>query len=727
MTMSAPVSAESSRDPHELTCAKLELLEFLVGADDLAACATRGAEWLVEHAGATDVLCAVVDPSHQRLGGVAGHGQLAGGVARLEVELEERAHPLVQALHSNRPTILEGAVLRRALRLPRAGACLAIALRGPERVREDDLACRLTGGTPVGLLLAGPVSPRLSTRTRWLARKLGQQLARLHVTRQLSEAERRLRRERAQLDSIINAVPDPILLTDADGRRVLANAPAEAMFVADEAANEGRRRAIALNNVLFEAARPSRAGWVETARRELFLVDPSDGTDLLFELLSAPAAGTHGRGAVVSVLRNVTDLRRATDELETNYRRLQLIEAESRAERDRLDLVIDSVTDPILVTDPDGHLVLMNRPAERLFTITDDLKSEAARHAVRTNDQNFEAFMASLMRSERETRLLGALSLADPDTLEPIPVQADAGKLLSHAGELTGMVTILHDRTEALEKARLYAELKKASDELEEKVRDATAELLRQNELLQRQHLALEQASALKTQFLANMSHEFRTPLNAILGYTAMMLQGVSGDLSPLLRRNLSRVDSNARHLLTIINDILDISRIESGKMPLTLSEFPLPELVAELTSEVEPLIAKTRLSVTTELEPNLPAVRCDRQKLKQVLLNLLTNALKFTPAGGVRVRVRPDPATDTVSIGVVDTGIGIAQADHERIFEDFRQADNSTTREYGGTGLGLAIVRRLVEMLDGRVTLESAPGEGSTFTVTIPRRLRRR
>src|SRR4029079_18133736 len=141
-------------------------------------------------------------------------------------------------------------------------------------------------------------------------------------------------------------------------------------------------------------------------------------------------------------------------------------------------------------------------------------------------------------------------------------------------GELMWVVTILHDLTEALEKARLYEQLKQASVELERKVQEATADIVQQNELLRRQAIALEQASALKSQFLANMSHEFRTPLNAILGYTSMLLKGIAGPLAPPVERQISRVESNGRHLLTIISEILDISRIEAGRMPLQLSTF---------------------------------------------------------------------------------------------------------------------------------------------------------
>ena len=199
-----------------------------------------------------------------------------------------------------------------------------------------------------------------------------------------------------------------------------------------------------------------------------------------------------------------------------------------------------------------------------------------------------------------------------------------------------------------------------------------------------------------------------------------MLLQGVSGDMLPPQRNKMMRVDSNARHLLSIINDILDISRIEAGKMPLHVEEFELPALIGELLSEVEPLIQKAKLQVLTDLQHGAPLVRSDRQKVKQIVLNLLTNGIKFTPQGEVKVIARIDE--DEVRIAVQDTGIGIAEQDYEKVFEDFRQADSSVTREYGGAGLGLAICRRLARMLDGRIELESRLGVGSTLTLVIPR-----
>src|SRR5205085_11437185 len=234
--------------------------------------------------------------------------------------------------------------------------------------------------------------------------------------------------------------------------------------------------------------------------------------------------------------------------------------------------------------------------------------------------------------------------LTDPKTGEAMPVEVIAGKSLSEHGELTAVVTILHDQREAMEKAKLYEQLKQASDELARKIQAATADIAQQNELLRRQAIELEQASALKSQFLANMSHEFRTPLNAMLGYTSMLLQGVAGPTEPPVKRQLSRIESNGRHLLTIINEILDISRIEAGRMPLQLSTFKVPELVSEVKAELEPIIMRSKLTVALDLPRDLKPIASDRQKVKQILLNLLSNALKFTHDGQVVIRAQRLP-----------------------------------------------------------------------------------
>jgi PAS domain S-box-containing protein len=503
---------------------------------------------------------------------------------------------------------------------------------------------------------------------------------------------------------------------------LVANSGAEYLLSADEAMSEGRRRAVALNNMLFSASLYTAEG-SGPSRREVLLVDPVDGQDLLFELLSSPSELGDGETGTVAILRNVTDLRRATEEIEENNRKLRSAEAKTRAERDRLDLILNSVLDPIVVTDPAGNIDLMNPPAERLFTAGNQA-SEPVERRLRANDAVFTSFISNLHASQSR-RWRGELTLREPHTGKRVPVEAISGKVLSRHGEETAVVTILHDLTETMEKARLYEQVKRHSEELERRVREATAELAEQNELLRRQAQELAEASRLKDQFLANVSHELRTPLNAVLGYTALLLQGVFGELGERQIDRLERVDSNARHLLAIINDLLDIARIEAGKMPLDLESFTVAELVGEVMAEVEPLIERTDLDVRPELAGEVPEMVSDRQKIKQILINLLSNALKFTPDGSVTVRATTR-AGGRVAIAVADTGVGISAEHQKTIFEAFGQSGGSYTRRQG-TGLGLSICRRLAAILGGDIELESRPGAGSTFTLVLPARAEER
>jgi PAS domain S-box-containing protein len=692
--------------------AKLALLEFLLSNTDLQISARRAVDWLAAHSPAEQAVVLVTEPGSAALLLIAEHGVSSSAVGDFALTRDNEGHPVVVAMERGDATYFDGTSTQ--FHIPIEGLPFhAIPLRG-----DDDSVAH-------GLLLASSTGPELHPEVAWVARILGRQGSRL-LSRQIL-AETRFGQERMLLYSIINAVTDPILLTDTEGKLIIANTHAEKLFAAPEDASEGWRRAAGLNNMLFSAALSTSAvGQTELARRELLLVDPLEGSDLLFELLSSRATDERQGTYVVSILRNVTDLARAKEEIEESYRTLRLAQAEVRDERHRLDLIIDSVADPILVTDQEGDIVLMNEPAERLFTAPASARDSELRH-VRANGAHLTSFVSNVLTRGGEQRYRGEIQLTDPVTGRPSPVEALAGQILSEQGELMWVVTILHDLTEAIEKARLYEQLKEGSAELERKVQEATAELADQNELLRRQHIALEQASALKSQFLANMSHEFRTPLNAILGYTHMLLHGVSGAVSDIQRKSLTRIDSNSRHLLALINDILDITRIEAGRMPLNLTTFKIPELVEEVMSELEPIIRRSNLTVRANMPRSLPAFKSDRQKVKQIVLNFLSNALKFTPGGRVTIKASYDTKGRSIAIAVSDSGVGIGPEDQAKVFEDFRQLDSSPARGYGGTGLGLSICRRLSQMLGGTIELESELGKGSTFTLRLPSRLRRR
>jgi signal transduction histidine kinase len=215
------------------------------------------------------------------------------------------------------------------------------------------------------------------------------------------------------------------------------------------------------------------------------------------------------------------------------------------------------------------------------------------------------------------------------------------------------------------------------------------------------------------------MSHELRTPLNAILGYTELMADGVYGALPEKMSAVLKRVESNGRHLLGLINAVLDLSKIEAGQLKLDLADYSLTNVMQTVHSVVEPLAADKKLTVKTEIAPALPPGHGDERRLTQVLLNLVGNAIKFTDAG--EVVIKADASDDLFALSVRDTGPGISIADQAKLFQEFQQADNSITRKKGGTGLGLAISKRIVEMHGGKIWLESQVGHGSTFFVTLP------
>jgi GAF domain-containing protein len=229
----------------------------------------------------------------------------------------------------------------------------------------------------------------------------------------------------------------------------------------------------------------------------------------------------------------------------------------------------------------------------------------------------------------------------------------------------------------------------------------------------------LAEASQHKSQFLANMSHELRTPLNAILGYTELIADGVYGETPEKMQTVLKRIESNGRHLLGLINDVLDLSKIEAGQLTLTLAGYSLKDVVHGVFGAVEPLASEKKLAFKVEVPPNLPSGQGDERRLTQVLLNLVGNAIKFTDTGAVTIKASAMDGAFTVA--VCDTGPGISESDQGKIFREFQQADNSTTKKKGGTGLGLAISKRIIELHGGKIWVESRLGQGSTFSFTLP------
>jgi len=274
----------------------------------------------------------------------------------------------------------------------------------------------------------------------------------------------------------------------------------------------------------------------------------------------------------------------------------------------------------------------------------------------------------------------------------------------------------------ALEESRLYAEARAREDEVAVRNRDLTAALAQNARLLhelERNSAELEMAGRHKSEFLANMSHELRTPLNAIIGFSEVLLEEMFGRLNEKQRDYLGDIAASGYHLLSLINDILDLSKIEAGRMVLDVVEFDLSADIEIALTFVRERAGQKGITLQAIVDGRLDRVRADERKIKQVLLNLLSNAIKFTPEGG-RIEIRAVPADTAIEVSVRDTGVGIAPEDQAAVFEEFRQVGASPVQQEG-TGLGLALCRKFVELHGGRISVTSEVGIGSTFTFTIP------
>ncbi len=262
-----------------------------------------------------------------------------------------------------------------------------------------------------------------------------------------------------------------------------------------------------------------------------------------------------------------------------------------------------------------------------------------------------------------------------------------------------------------------YRDLEKKKFEFEQR----RSELEKAYRQIEEMRKSAEESNRLKSQFLSNMSHELRTPLNSILALSSILLARMDGDLTEEQEKQVKIIEKSGKNLLNLINDILDISKIEAGRMDLIVSEYDVEEFLSTIEITVRQLVRDAELELVIENDPGLPLHSTDENKLKQILLNLLSNAIKFTPKGRVTLFVRKTKFDDVLEFTVQDTGIGIEAKHFETIFDPFRQIDGTTTRKYGGTGLGLALTKKLVELLGGRIWVESEVGKGSSFSFQLP------
>jgi PAS domain S-box-containing protein len=718
----------------------LALLSALAEAPDLAAAATFLLTDILATTGARRALLLQFEPDEEQLVLIAQAG--TDESAPTEYAIGERSHPWMVSTLALTPVFHDGVGgapsrvpfdVWTALPMPRPhyrGApeiwtdSYAAQVLTPFGARLAPLDNRRFGSAPGGVVVVDTVVPdSVLQDVASVMMFAGPVLFRVAAHLDAERGYDRVSRERNRLQQMVDSLPDPVVITDASNDIVLQNKRAEHLLFITEDDSLGRRRAVELNNLLFSSflSRATIAGTPTGGARELNLVDPDQGDDLLFEVLTHPLGERVGpEDSVLSVLRDVTDLRRAARELERQVQRVRQAEIVASDERDRLNLILENVADPVLVTDSSANIILMNDEAEQLFEgPSGSTQGYRVSKAVRENDTKFTSFISDFALTDERTRR-ERMSLTHPTSRVELPVEVVSGKIRNDRNEPIAIVSVLHDLTQQADNERLYEALKQLNSELEGRIAAATADLAQQNERLVWQSDELGKANKLKSDFLASMSHELRTPLNAVIGYSALLIDGIAGQMTPIQFDYVTRSRAAAQHLLYLINDILDMAKIEAGKMPVHVELVHLPDLIREVREQIEPMVNSRDLKFLATVASDCPPIETDKTKVKQILLNLLSNALKFTNRGSVQVAARCE-GDELVLLEVRDTGVGIKPEEMDAIWEDFRQLDQSTTRSYGGTGLGLSISRRLTHQLGGYVSVESEFGVGTTFSVRLP------
>lgn len=291
-------------------------------------------------------------------------------------------------------------------------------------------------------------------------------------------------------------------------------------------------------------------------------------------------------------------------------------------------------------------------------------------------------------------------------------------RIQNEQGSLIGFSKVTRDLTE---RKKAEDEIRKLNEDLERRVAERTAALMEANEILEQRTREAEEANRLKSQFVSNISHELRTPLNAIIGYTYLLKDGVCGEIGQEQHTALDGIERNADDLIRLITDVLDLAKIEAGKLSVELEQVDLGRLIGELVEGMGRLMIEKPIQVESKLPSRLPPIESDAIRIKQILINLLSNAIKFTHEGKITIEAKAIPEKGGVEVSVQDTGIGIRPEDLGKIFNKFHQADGQSTREFGGVGLGLAIVKDLLHVLSGEIRVKSEVGRGSTFTIFLP------
>jgi PAS domain S-box-containing protein len=368
----------------------------------------------------------------------------------------------------------------------------------------------------------------------------------------------------------------------------------------------------------------------------------------------------------------------------------------------RLSSVLEAMPDALVIIDSNSRIMLINKQTEKLFGYErTELLGEYIEYLMPERFRNRHQQHRNSYIASPRTRPMGAgleLFGLHKDGIE-FPIEISLSPLKTEEGLL------------------VFAAVRDITDQkrMSEQLRVKNLELETQNQ-------RVEEANRLKGEFLANMSHELRTPLNGIIGFSELMYMGKVGPVSADHKEYLGDILSSSKHLLQLINDILDLSKVESGKMSFNPESLDLNHTINEVRDILRTLIAKKQITLDINVSSDLTNIVLDSAKFKQVLYNYVSNALKFTEDGGeIQIVVNPE-GKDQLRLSVTDTGIGIREEDKQRLFVEFQQLDASTAKKYPGTGLGLALTRRIVEAQGGQVGVDSIAGKGSTFFAILPR-----
>ncbi|MBI5384567.1 MAG: PAS domain S-box protein [Verrucomicrobia bacterium] len=540
--------------------------------------------------------------------------------------------------------------------------------------------------------------------------ELGGEILLQAIVRDITErkrAEEALRQSEEQFRLIMENLADLVAVLDLDGRR-LYNSPSYQGILGDP---NKLRGSSSFDQVHPEDRARVQQTFQETVRTgvgqrlEYRLVD-QHGNARCIESQGSVIRDTQGQvSQVVVVSRDITD-RKQTEER---------IEASERKYRE----LVEHANSIILRWNSEGSITFLNEYGQRFFGYS--AEEVFGRHVIGTIVPTAES-------SGRDLRGLMEQVCADPVAFEKninenvrrngerVWIAWTNKVVLDAQGQVAEILSIGTDITE---RKRAEEAIRELNASLERRVAKRTAELAVARD-------RAEESDRLKSAFLATMSHELRTPLNSVIGFTGILLQGLAGPLNEEQAKQLRMVQGSARHLLALINDVLDISKIEAGQIEISRGPFDLREAIQRVAQTVTPLAERKGLRLITQLAPEIGTLTSDRRRVEQVLLNLLSNAIKFTERGKVTVTVEvvcqavrnPQPA---IRIAVTDTGIGIKPEEMPILFQPFRQIDTGLTRQHEGTGLGLAICKRLVERLGGEIRVESQWGQGSTFAFTLP------